>query len=188
MARPLAFNPDDVVDRALLAFWQRGYDGCSISDLTKACGISRQSLYNTFTDKHGLFQAVLSRYVKRLDIALAPLLHPRAGLAELRAFMAQTLALQHQMNSAACLLVITAFSPHVSDPAIGAAVRLGATRTRAAFRAVFARHTGDPDGNAAYLYAVFGGLSALTRTGGSVAEIEAAVTLAFATLAAKDIR
>jgi TetR/AcrR family transcriptional regulator, transcriptional repressor for nem operon len=186
MARPLAFDIDAVTDRALLAFWQRGYDGCSITDLTQACGINRQSLYNAFTDKHGMFQAALARYLDRLDAALAPLAQPGAGLTELRAFVEGTLALQHQTNSGACLLVITAFSPHVADPAIGAAVRTGADRTRTAFRQVLLRHCNDPDAAAAYLYTVLNGLSALSRTGGSADNITATLTHVFATLSPKD--
>jgi TetR/AcrR family transcriptional regulator, transcriptional repressor for nem operon len=165
-----------------MAFWQRGYDGCSIADLTKACGINRQSLYNRFTDKNGVFLAALARYNTRLDQALAPLADPGAGLAELRAFLQTSLAVQHQANSGACLLVITAFSPHIADPRIFAAVQSGADRTRSAFQQVLARHCKDPAGAAAYLYAVLSGLSALSRTGGGAESIGAALTHAFATL------
>lgn len=182
MARPLEFDLDTVTDRALIAFWQRGYDGCSIADLTAACGINRQSLYNTFADKLGVFQAVLARYSLRLDAALAPLYAEGAGLAELRAFIEASLAMQHQTNSGACLLVITAFSPHVHDPAIAAAVMGGADKTRAAFSHVLARHSHDPKTAAAYLYVVLSGLSALSRTGGNPTDVDAALSLALETL------
>jgi AcrR family transcriptional regulator len=185
MARPLAYDPDLVTDRALGLFWRLGYDGASISDLTAACGINRQSLYNRFTDKRGAFRAALARYSELLDRALAPLASPGAGLPELIAFIRQTLALQQSMDTGACLLVITAFGPQIADPDIRQTVEEGAARTRAAFAAVLAR-AGTPDPAAAdYLYAVMTGLSALSRTGGA-ARIDDTLTLAFRTLTHKD--
>lgn len=182
MARPLSFDRTDVIDRALLAFWQRGFDGCSIADLTQACGINRQSLYNLFTDKQGAFQAVLARYIERLDLALAPLMADGTTLADIRGFMTDSLALQDQVNSGACLLVITAFSPHQQDPALRALIEQGAGRTRAAFAHSLAPHSATPDADAAYLFAMLTGISALSRTGGSAAMIDATLTHTFSSI------
>jgi len=43
-------------------FWTRGYEGASIQDLVKHMGINRQSMYDTFGDKHSLFLEALDRY------------------------------------------------------------------------------------------------------------------------------
>lgn len=43
-------------------FWQKGYEGTSLSDLTAAMGISRPSLYAAFGDKEALFRKALDRY------------------------------------------------------------------------------------------------------------------------------
>src|SRR5260370_3196084 len=63
MGRPRAFNVDQALDRALKVFWRKGYEGASLSDLTKAMGINRPSLYAGFGDKEGLFRKALDRYV-----------------------------------------------------------------------------------------------------------------------------
>ena len=63
MARHKEFDHDEVLDRAVQVFWQRGYEGTSISDLTDALGIGRQSLYDTFGDKHAVYLAALDRYM-----------------------------------------------------------------------------------------------------------------------------
>lgn len=62
MARPRTFEENDVVDRAMLQFWREGFAGTSITDLEKATGINRISLYNTFGDKDGLFLRALEQY------------------------------------------------------------------------------------------------------------------------------
>lgn len=62
--RPRLFDPGKVLDRALNVFWRKGYEGASLSDLTKAMGINRPSLYAAFGDKEKLFRKVLDRYAE----------------------------------------------------------------------------------------------------------------------------
>ena len=48
--------PDDVIlARAMFFFWQNGYAGTSLRDLTQATGLSSAALYHRFSDKDGLF-------------------------------------------------------------------------------------------------------------------------------------
>jgi AcrR family transcriptional regulator len=61
--RPRAFNPDAALDRAMRVFWAKGYEGASLSDLTRAMRINRPSLYAAFGNKEQLFGKVLDRYV-----------------------------------------------------------------------------------------------------------------------------
>ncbi len=70
MARPREFERDQVVDRAVEVFWRNGFEATSIRDLVEATGLNRGSLYNTFGDKAGLFEAALERYM-----ATAPTQH-----------------------------------------------------------------------------------------------------------------
>src|SRR2546422_2791402 len=60
--RPRASAVDEALDRALRVFWQHGYEGTALSDLTEAMGISRPSLYAAFGNKEALFRKVLDRY------------------------------------------------------------------------------------------------------------------------------
>jgi TetR/AcrR family transcriptional repressor of nem operon len=62
MARPKVFDRDEALHKAMEVFWARGYEAASINDLVKHMGINRQSLYDTFGDKHALYLAALDRY------------------------------------------------------------------------------------------------------------------------------
>ena len=61
--RPREFDPDAALERAMHVFWTKGYEGASLSDLTRAMRINRPSLYAAFGNKEQLFRKVLDRYV-----------------------------------------------------------------------------------------------------------------------------
>lgn len=63
--RPREFDYDAALDQALNIFWSKGYEGTSVSDLTRAIGINRPSLYAAFGDKESLFRRAMKRYVSR---------------------------------------------------------------------------------------------------------------------------
>ena len=57
--RPRAFNRETALAVAAETFWQLGYEGASIADLTEAMGISPQSLYAAFGSKARLYAEAL---------------------------------------------------------------------------------------------------------------------------------
>lgn len=60
--RPRSFDPEAALDAAVLVFWEKGYDGTSLTDLTAAMGINRPSLYATYGNKRDLFVLAIDRY------------------------------------------------------------------------------------------------------------------------------
>lgn len=62
MARPKAFDSDEALLRAIALFREKGYAGTSTEELLRVMNIGRQSMYDTFGDKRGLYLAALSRY------------------------------------------------------------------------------------------------------------------------------
>ena len=60
--RPRSFDRDQALDTAMMLFWQRGYEGTSLNDLTESMGIRPASLYAAFGNKEALFLEALERY------------------------------------------------------------------------------------------------------------------------------
>lgn len=65
MARPAEFDRDQVLDRAMQAFWNEGYCATSMATLTQTTELKPGSLYAAFKSKEGLFLATLDHYGKR---------------------------------------------------------------------------------------------------------------------------
>lgn len=64
MGRPRKFTDTQLVRDAMDVFWDRGFRGASVSDLSRATGALPGSLYGAFGDKRGLFAAALECYEK----------------------------------------------------------------------------------------------------------------------------
>ncbi|MEV0370199.1 TetR/AcrR family transcriptional regulator [Streptomyces sp. NPDC050636] len=60
--RPRSFDRETALEQAVRSFWEQGYEATSISDLTRAMGISAPSLYAAFGDKRALFDEVVAEY------------------------------------------------------------------------------------------------------------------------------
>ncbi|MGK8523208.1 TetR/AcrR family transcriptional regulator [Nocardia asteroides] len=60
--RPRTFDRAEALHRAMEVFWEHGYEGASMSDLTAAMGINSPSLYAAFGGKEALFRAAVELY------------------------------------------------------------------------------------------------------------------------------
>lgn len=65
--RPLDFDRDTVVEKAVDLFWANGYTSTTTRELESALGISQSSIYNAFGSKQGLLDTAVDRYEQRLQ-------------------------------------------------------------------------------------------------------------------------
>lgn len=64
IGRPRGFDADEALEQAMRVFWEQGYEGASLTDLTNAMGITRTSMYAAFGNKEDLFRKALERYTE----------------------------------------------------------------------------------------------------------------------------
>ena len=67
--RPKEFDRDEALEKAGDLFWSRGYEATGLRELLEHMGIGRQSLYDTFGDKHSLFVESLQHYNRHVTQA-----------------------------------------------------------------------------------------------------------------------
>ncbi len=80
MARHKEFDRDEALLKAMEVFWSHGYGAASIQDLVEHMGINRQSLYDTFGDKHALYLQALDLYRQIETRKLFELLEKRGSV------------------------------------------------------------------------------------------------------------
>lgn len=62
MPKSVSFDRKEVLEKVTKLFWKKGFHATSMQDLVDATGLNRSSLYNSFGDKHQLFETALSHY------------------------------------------------------------------------------------------------------------------------------
>ena len=111
LGRPKAFDPEQALDAALRAFWEKGYEGTSLADLTVAMDINKPSLYATFGDKAALFRKVVDHYMRQQSSLWDEAFRlPTAKATVTRILISVADALTSGKNPHGCLLVQAALS------------------------------------------------------------------------------
>jgi AcrR family transcriptional regulator len=184
--RPREFDVDERLDRALEVFWRQGYEGTALSDLTKAMGINRPSLYAAYGNKESLFRRAFARYVD------GPASHVRAAVEQPTARAVVETLLRGAADVATtpngpdgCLMVQSA----LATGAQGEPIRVElAARRRASERELTGRferaraegdlpRTVDPAALALYVWSVSYGLSVQAAGGATREELHGVVDL-----------
>ncbi|MCF6476299.1 TetR/AcrR family transcriptional regulator [Nonomuraea sp. MG754425] len=91
IGRPRGFDAGDALERAMLLFWEHGYEGASLARLTEAMGISAKSMYAAFGNKEELFRKALKRYTEGPSAYLARALQEPTALGVATAILAGTI-------------------------------------------------------------------------------------------------
>lgn len=191
MARPSEFDRDEVLLRAMEVFWCQGYEATGMPDLVEAMGIGRQSLYNTFESKRGLFLEALRVYqgerAKSLNKVLASAGSPLKGVETLLTSIATATGVARTRG---CLSVNTAAEIGVKDEEVAEILRQGALRSKADIAAALAQAKQqdelppglDEAAAADFVLTVMRGLRLSAKAGASVTETRNAVRMAMTAL------
>lgn len=84
VGRKRSFDRTEALDKAMRVFWDNGFSGTSLSDLTESLAINKPSLYAAFGNKAQLFNAALDHYLDRYGSPSVQLLTTPAELPILK--------------------------------------------------------------------------------------------------------
>ncbi|MET8998383.1 TetR/AcrR family transcriptional regulator [Amycolatopsis sp. NPDC004169] len=134
MARPREFDETAAVEKAMHAFWERGYEATSTQDLCEATGLGRSSVYNTFTSKRALFRRSLTHYTAtQLDKRQAILDGPGTAAERIAAVLDSAIEDDLEERRRGCLVVNTLAELGLPDDEVGAALRADTERNLTMF-------------------------------------------------------
>jgi AcrR family transcriptional regulator len=114
--RPRSFDREAALDAAMQVFWEKGFEGTSISDLTGAMGINPPSLYAAFGDKERLFMEAIERYtqVRGSSCPYCEEVTARESIETLLTYMATELTAE--CNPRGCLMMMAAVTSGNTSP------------------------------------------------------------------------
>jgi TetR/AcrR family transcriptional repressor of nem operon len=134
MPRKKGFDPERALAKAMGVFWRLGYENASTETLTKAMGIARQSLYDTFGDKRALYLKALAYYRDRTNGDMQRMLEAspsvKEGFATLLFGLAAETREQHERG---CLLLSANLQRDTRDAVIADFLRDNQDRVEAIF-------------------------------------------------------
>ncbi len=148
--RPPEYDRDEVIAKAMVAFWRDGYEATTLSALENATGLDRSSIYNSFGGKSGLYDLVMESYLDRGRAELfAPLTDGTEGIADLVEFLDRLQAMQaDNATPTGCLVTNDLCRPGNDEPTDAYLDLLRAGVARTIERSNRVDHT-DPGLNAA---------------------------------------
>jgi AcrR family transcriptional regulator len=126
--RPRSYDPDNALDQARDAFWDAGYNGTSLDDLSNATGMNRPSLYAAFGDKRLFYLKTLDRYREMSRAVMEKELSDERPLADaLRGVFARAISiyLAGEHGARGCYLIGTAATEAVRSAKIRAVFAAG---------------------------------------------------------------
>jgi AcrR family transcriptional regulator len=185
--RPRQFDADKALDEAMMVFWQKGYEGASLPDLTKAMGINRPSLYAAFGNKEELFRKALDRYAEGpVAYAAEALAEPTARAVAEKLLRGAADLLTHPRHPRGCLWVQGALACGTAADPVRKELIARRKAGTAAVAKRFARAvaegdlpaSADPSDLARYIAAVTAGMAVMAAGGGSRAELHRVVEIA----------
>lgn len=108
--RPRAFDRESALERAMETFWARGYEGASITELTRAMGVGSPSLYAAFGSKNKLFREATELYERKLGVEIGDAMAAApTAKAAIEAFLSVSAAtLSRAGRPPGCMIVLTA--------------------------------------------------------------------------------
>ncbi|TDY00561.1 TetR/AcrR family transcriptional regulator [Thiohalophilus thiocyanatoxydans] len=120
MPRPIEFDREEALRRAMSVFWRQGYHATSVKDLSAATHLQPGSLYGTFRNKRSLFIAALDAYFSGIRERIQSCLHgDGAPLTRLRTFFDMLIEeMVGDSDNKGCLLVNTLLETPADDTEI----------------------------------------------------------------------
>ncbi len=107
MGRHKQFDEAEVLEKAMLTFWENGFEKTTVRSLEKSMGINQFSIYSTFQSKEILYRRVLKTYHEQLNHRFLDKLNkPSCSLEDVEHFL-NTFSLQLKQKKIpnSCLMV-----------------------------------------------------------------------------------
>ena len=123
VGRPREFDKEAALEAAMDAFWAKGYEATSMSDLCCCTGLHKGSIYQAFGDKHKLFMDSLNHYADLEFREIAAVAYDsESPLENIRAMVGKIAC--EAKNEKGCMMVNTMVELAPHDPEVRKALKV----------------------------------------------------------------
>ena len=186
MARPKEFDRDLALQKAMMVFWEKGYAATSAADLVQAMGIGRQSLYDTFGDKHQLYLEALALYSEASVAELVQSMRAARPLEAIESMLMAFAARPEEQNALGCMGINSICELGLQDEAVNAVRERSGAPLRTSLIALLEQATaaGDADpaldaaAGADFILATLAGMKVIAKGGADARALRSVGALA----------
>ncbi len=181
--RPRSFDREKALEQAMLLFWEKGFQGASMSELIAAMGINAPSLYACFGSKEALYREAMALYEAGDGAELAAAIAAaRTAREAIEIYLMRSAALFSRPGKpAGCMVVLSVVHATGTSEEAGRALRDARGETQVVLETRLRDDIAhgelpsgcDPAAIAAFYCTVQQGMSIRARDGVSRAELEA---------------
>ena len=173
MPRTKQFNEEEVLNKAMELFWEKGFHATSMQDLVNHLGINRASIYDTYGGKNMLFDKAFQNYrdtsLATLNEILISEVDVKEGFRKL--FQMVIDDVESDACQKGCFVVNTITELVPGDNALQEKLRQNSSNTEQIFASYIQKgiHNGDiktsknPQTIAFTLFTLFSGLRVMTK-------------------------
>ncbi len=172
--KPLSFDRDEVLAKAMELFWQKGFKHTSMSELLDHVGIQRQSFYNTFGSKEKIFLESVALYTRTMTQKVSAVFEqPGNPLDNVRQALTMMREMVEGADACGCLLGNSIAEFGLNHPEISVLLKEKIGFLTKAFQGAFAKaieqgllpESKDPAAMAQSLVVMAQGMALLSKIG-----------------------
>jgi AcrR family transcriptional regulator len=177
--RPRQFDEDEALAAIMQLFWEHGYQATGLSDIIKATGLGKASLYATFGNKQSMYLRALAAFETQMVDAGTHMLRNDAipAMERITAFLDAPIAARRDAGDArGCFLCNASADRAALDAETAEIVRRCYAKLGVALEQALAEIMPQDiaQRRAHMLLAVYAGLRVMARSGGDIAALEQA--------------
>lgn len=109
--RPRTFDREEALKKAMLVFWEKGFEGTTMADLIAAIGMKAPSVYAAFGNKDALFKEAVELYKSKVEQGPIKALHSSRSIVKaLENSLMENVEMFSGVEASSCLIMVGAIN------------------------------------------------------------------------------
>ena len=109
--RPRTFDREEALKKAMLVFWEKGFEGTTMADLIAAIGMKAPSVYAAFGNKDALFREAVELYLGQVEQGPLKALSASTSILDaLESSLSESVKMLSGSEASSCLIMAGAIN------------------------------------------------------------------------------